>query len=141
MTTFQTWISHENTNRIIQRKSEYSVYVYGALDVRLFPNVDLKNIEILVSHGLKGSTRVNFRDRERICMLLHMIDKDVKDENKIKTSRENKRVNIINQDVEQIACAYFKRVGHGAVNCITLAKYYWQQRANQNNFNGQSGFN
>ena len=34
------------------KKSEYSVYVYGALDVRLFPNkrlnVDLKNIEI---HG------------------------------------------------------------------------------------------
>ena len=56
MTTFQTWISHENTNRIIQKKSEYSVYVYGALDVRLFSNkrlnVDLKNIEIWVSHGL-----------------------------------------------------------------------------------------
>ena len=37
-------------------KSEYSVYVYGALDVRLFPNkrlkVDLKNIEIWVSLGL-----------------------------------------------------------------------------------------
>ena len=33
-----------------KNKSEYSVYVYGALDVRLFPNkrfnVDLKNIEI-----------------------------------------------------------------------------------------------
>ena len=31
--------------------------MYGALDVRLFPNkplnVDLKNIEIWVSHGLK----------------------------------------------------------------------------------------
>ena len=57
MTTFQTWISHQNTNRIIQKKSEYSVYVYGALDVRLFPNkrlnVDLKNIEIWVTHGLK----------------------------------------------------------------------------------------
>ena len=38
------------------KKSEYRVYVYGALDVRLFPNkrfnVDLKNIEIWVSHGL-----------------------------------------------------------------------------------------
>ena len=38
------------------KKSAYSVYVYGALDVRLFPNkrlnVDLKNIEIWVSHGL-----------------------------------------------------------------------------------------
>ena len=37
-------------------ESEYSVYVYGALDVRLFPNkrsnVDLKNIEIWVSRGL-----------------------------------------------------------------------------------------
>ena len=37
--------------------SEYSVYMYGALVVRLFPNkrlnVDLKNIEIRVSHGLK----------------------------------------------------------------------------------------
>ena len=41
----------------------------------------------------------------------------------------------------EIICAYCKRVGHGAVNCITLAKYYGQQRANQNNFNGQSGFN
>ena len=40
-----------------RKKSAYSVYVYGALDVRLFPNkrlnVDLKNIEIWVSHGLK----------------------------------------------------------------------------------------
>ena len=39
-----------------RKKSAYSVYVYGALDVRLFPNkrlnVDLKNIEIWVSHGL-----------------------------------------------------------------------------------------
>ena len=70
-----------------------------------------------------------------------MIDEDAKDENKIKTSRENKRVNIVNQDVEQITCAYCKRFGHEAVNCITLARYYGQQRANQNNFNGQSGFN
>ena len=49
-------MSHENTNRIIKKKSAYSVDVYGALDVRLFPNkrlnVDLKNIEIWVSHGL-----------------------------------------------------------------------------------------
>ena len=41
-----------------RKKSAYSVYVYGALDVCLFPNkhlnVDLKNIEIWVSHGLKG---------------------------------------------------------------------------------------
>ena len=40
-----------------KNKSEYSVYVYGTLDVRLFLNkclnVDLKNIEIWVSHGLK----------------------------------------------------------------------------------------
>ena len=40
------------------KKSEYGVYVYGALDVRLFPNqrlnVDLKNSEIWVSHGLKA---------------------------------------------------------------------------------------
>ena len=40
-----------------RKKSTYSVYVYGALDVRLFPNkclnVDIKNIEIWVSHGLK----------------------------------------------------------------------------------------
>ena len=40
-----------------KKKTEYSVYLYGALDVRLFPNkrlnVDLKNIEIWVSHGLK----------------------------------------------------------------------------------------
>ena len=39
-----------------RKKSAHSVYVYGALDVRLFPskllNVDLKNIEIWVSHGL-----------------------------------------------------------------------------------------
>ena len=39
-----------------RKKSAYSVYVYGALDVRLFPNkrlnVDVKNIEIWVSHGL-----------------------------------------------------------------------------------------
>ena len=57
---FQTWISHENTDRIIQKKSEYSVYVYEVLDVRLFPNkrlnFDLKNIEIWFSHGLKSNT-------------------------------------------------------------------------------------
>ena len=52
-----------------------------------------------------------------------------------------KRVNIVNQDIEQITCAYCKRVGHGAVNCIILARCYGQQRPNQNNFNGQSGFN
>ena len=43
-----------------RKKSTYSVYVYGALDVRLFPNkrlnVDLKNIEIWVSHGLNPNT-------------------------------------------------------------------------------------
>ena len=37
------------------KKSGYSINIYGALDVRLFPNkrlnVDLKNIEIWVSHG------------------------------------------------------------------------------------------
>ena len=57
MTTFQTWISHENTNRTVKKKSEYSVFVYGALDVGFFPNkrlnVDLKNIEIWVSNSLK----------------------------------------------------------------------------------------
>ena len=41
---------------LLKKKSAYSVYVYGALDGRLFPNkhlnVDLKNIEISVSHGL-----------------------------------------------------------------------------------------
>ena len=54
-----------------RKKSEYSVYVYGALDVRLFPNkrfnVDLKNIEIWVSHGLNhvflgGINKVNKND-------------------------------------------------------------------------------
>ena len=39
-----------------KKKSEYSVYVYGALDIRRFRykrlSVDLKNIEIWVSHGL-----------------------------------------------------------------------------------------
>ena len=39
-----------------RKKSAYSVYVYGGLDIRLFPNkrlnVNLKNIEIWVSHGL-----------------------------------------------------------------------------------------
>ena len=45
-----------------QKKLRYSVYVYGALDVRLFPNkrlnVDLKNIEFWVSHGLKGFSSI-----------------------------------------------------------------------------------
>ena len=57
MTTFQTWISHEDTNRIIKKNLNIVfTCTYGALDVRLFPhkrlNVDLKNIEIWVSHGL-----------------------------------------------------------------------------------------
>ena len=41
-----------------KKKSEYSVYMYKALDVRLFPNkrlnVDFKKIEIWVSHDLKN---------------------------------------------------------------------------------------
>ena len=45
-----------------RKKSAYSVYVYGALDVRLFPNkrlnVDLKNIEIWVSHGLSTCHKI-----------------------------------------------------------------------------------
>ena len=47
----------KKTIELSRKKSAYSVYVYGVLDIRLFPNkrlnVDLKNIEILVSHGLK----------------------------------------------------------------------------------------
>ena len=43
-----------------RKKSAYNTYVYGALNVRLFPNkrlnVDLKNIEIWVSHGLNSHT-------------------------------------------------------------------------------------
>ena len=77
-------------------------------------------------------------EREYACSV---IEDDVKEENKIKTSRENKRVNVVNQDIEQITCAYCKRIGHGAVNCVTLAKYYGQQRVSQNNSNGQNGFN
>ena len=41
-----------------RKKSEYSINIYGMLDVRPFPNkrlnVDLKNIKIWVSHCLKG---------------------------------------------------------------------------------------
>ena len=48
-----------------RKKSAYSVYVYGALDVRPFPNkrlnVDLKNIEIWVSHGLLIKLSARFR--------------------------------------------------------------------------------
>ena len=47
----------KNPIELSGKKSAYGVYVYGAPDVRLFPNkrfnVDLKNIEIWVSHGLK----------------------------------------------------------------------------------------
>ena len=50
-----------------RKKSAYSVYVYGALDVRLFPNkcwnVDLKNIEIWVSHGLKDKQIIYFNKK------------------------------------------------------------------------------
>ena len=62
LTIFQIGTSHENTNRIIQNKSEYSVYVYGALDVRLYPNKRLnfylKNIEIWVSHDLNIKSNI-----------------------------------------------------------------------------------
>ena len=34
---FQTWISHENSNIIVQKKSEYSINIYETLDVRVFP--------------------------------------------------------------------------------------------------------
>ena len=47
-----------------RKKSAYSVYVYGTLDVHLFPNkrlnVDLKNIKIWVSHGLKFINKIIF---------------------------------------------------------------------------------
>ena len=49
-----------------KKKSEYNINIYGALDVRLFPNkrlnVDLKNIEIWVSHGLNKNKvlRLNY---------------------------------------------------------------------------------
>ena len=49
-------IANENANRMTKKRSEYSVYVYGALDNRLFSNkrlnVDLKNIEIMAPHHL-----------------------------------------------------------------------------------------
>ena len=55
----------KKTIELSRKKSAYSVYVYGALDVRLFPNkslnVDLKNIEIWVSHGLKSILAKRFR--------------------------------------------------------------------------------
>ena len=35
---------------------------------------------------------------------------DVKDENKIKTSRENKRVNIVNQDVSKIVSKMVSKI-------------------------------
>ena len=42
---------------LCRKKSAYSVYVYGALDIRHFPkkrlNVDLKNIEICEKHSTK----------------------------------------------------------------------------------------
>ena len=54
----------KNPIELSRKKSAYSVYVYGALDLRLFPNkrlnVDLKNIEIWVSHGLNTSTIFHF---------------------------------------------------------------------------------
>ena len=50
-----------------QKKTEYSINIYGALDVRLFPNkrlnVDLKNIEIWVSHGFNNG---NTQDHKKL---------------------------------------------------------------------------
>ena len=37
-------------------------------------------------------------EREYACS---MLDEDVKDENKIKISRENKKINIVNQDIDK----------------------------------------
>ena len=36
--------------------------------------------------------------------------------------------NYLDQDFDLITCAYCKRVGHGAVNCVKLAIYYGRQR-------------
>ena len=51
---------------LFRKKSADSVYVYGALDVRLFRNkrlnIDLKNIEIWVSHGLKLYYKLRFKE-------------------------------------------------------------------------------
>ena len=48
--------------RSSKRKSEYSVYVCEALNVRLFPNKRLnvvsKNIKIMVSHHLKITRKI-----------------------------------------------------------------------------------
>ena len=61
--------------KLSRKKSAYSVYVYGALDVRLFPNkrlnVDLKNIEIWVSHGLRLNSGVAY-----VFSDAHCIDED-----------------------------------------------------------------
>ena len=58
----------------IQKKFEYIVYVYGALDVRLFPNqrlnVDLKNSEIRVSYGLEARGLSNFLALTRVVWFL-----------------------------------------------------------------------
>ena len=55
-----------------RKKSAYSVYVYGALDVRLFPNkylnVHLKNIEIWVSHGLNVPNKPVCPFAFRVCV-------------------------------------------------------------------------
>ena len=49
--------------------------------------------------------------REDACSVL-----DEEDE-KLETRGRIKKVYIVNQDIEQLTCAYCKRVRHGAVNC------------------------
>ena len=87
-------------------------------------------------HSLKEARELALEvEREYACSVLDEEDEKVEIRGRIK------KVNIVNQDIEQITCAYCKRVGHGSVNCVISAKYYGQQRVSQNNFNGQSGFN
>ena len=58
-----------------RKKSAYSIYVYGALDVRLFPNkrlnVDLKNTVIWVLHGLLRGVRFIILDYYYFYYVLH----------------------------------------------------------------------
>ena len=55
---------------LLKKISEYSVYVYEALDNCLFTNkrlnVDLKNIEIKVSHHLNTDARTSKKAEEHV---------------------------------------------------------------------------
>ena len=58
---------------------------------------------------------------------------NIKDEPKVRFSKDTRRVNLIESDPNKVICAHCRKEGHGAVNCFSLARQLSQNRGNNYN--------